>query len=363
MVRAALHVPCVLHVSLCFVSLFFSLVGPGKMGSSTIQSVLQNSIHSLELDGWVNYKHTQLGALNRCIARKNCSSEMDQFKQFLHQAEQEQHNVVLSTETWFSGSRELRWYKQLFQNTSYDVTIVVAYRRYYNWLPSRYYQLFRFRCKSDPAILGRSIPPLNTYLSNTPLDHPTVHKIARVSPYFDNIQIINIEKGNLVQNFFCIILGARKTCQELQSALPAPAKNQKKTLTFDRLAQHLLQSGRMDRSKTMKKLPMREQHKLKLSECASLAMILELHDKRRHVTQKIMSDFPLICPPTNVTDALFRVSVEAERALFPDEFSESSIWNDFAAKVNTTLFCDVDIEAVLADRTWRNFLKKLQVPR
>lgn len=342
-------------------------VGPGKMGSSSIQSVLINSVATLEDDGWANYRHIQLGTLNRCIARNICTYEMDHFRKFLRQAEQERRNIVLSTELWFSVSRELSWYQELFNQTAYDVTIVVAYRRYYNWLPSRYYQLNRFRCRPNPADRGRSsvnlgqgIPPLNAYLSNTPFDHPTVHKIARVSPYFDNIQVINIETGNLVHNFFCNILGAQKTCQKVQSSRP-PSANQGKTLTFDRLAQHVIENGSVDNSKVERLM---SDLKLKVprhgqTECTSLAMILEMHDERhgKHVSN---SDFPLICPPTNVTDRLFHVSAQAEHALFPGEFSRDDIWSDFSTKVNTTLFCDIDFQAVLSDETWQKLLERLR---
>ena len=80
-------------------------------------------------------------------------------------------------------------------------------------------------------------------------------------------------------------------------------------------------------------------------------MILEKNDERNG--RKVRNgDVPLVFLPTNETEELFQVSAEAERALFPDEYSRDSIWNDFVTKVNTALLCDVDIQAVLSDKSW-----------
>ncbi len=330
-------------------------VGPGKMGSSTLQKAL--SMTTLSDDGWISYSHIQLGALNRCLARKTCTlQQMDRFRAFVVQAEQDRRHIVLSTETWFSVSKELRWYQELFRDTLYQVSIVVAYRRYYDWLPSRYYQLNRFRCRPNPANqgrnnvnLGRPIPPLHEYLSHTPFDHPTVRKIERVSPYFDRIEVINMERGNLLERFFCEILDASKTCQKLQAGHSPSAANQGKTLTFDRLSQYLIEHNRVNSSQIddlLTELRIKVPNYGKASkECAALSFILE--EQERLSNDSNLKKASLICPPRNVTDRLFHFSAETERALFPLEFSHEAMWNDFASKLNTTLFCDVNLQAYL----------------
>jgi hypothetical protein len=283
---------------------------------------------------------------------------MDRFRAFVHQAEQDRRHIVLSTETWFSVSNELRWYQELFRDTVYQVSIVVAYRRYYHWLPSRYYQLNRFRCRPNPANegrnnvnLGRPIPPLHEYLSHTPFDHPTVRKIARASKYFDRIEVINMERGNLLEQFFCEILDAKGTCQRLQSGHSPSAANQGKTLTFDRLAQYLIEQNRVNSSQID---PMLKELRIKVpnygkdsKECAELSLMLEEQEKQNHDLK--LDEASLVCPPSVVTDRLFDFSAETERALFPHDFSLESMWNDFASKLNTTLFCDVDLQALLTN--------------
>ncbi|GAX13796.1 hypothetical protein FisN_30Lh091 [Fistulifera solaris] len=330
-------------------------VGPGKMGSSTLQKALLMT--TLPDDGWISYSHIQLGALNRCLARKSCKShQIDQFRAFVHQAEQDRRHIVLSTETWFSVSNELRWYQELFRNTLYQVTMVVAYRRYYDWLPSRYYQLNRFRCRPNPANkgrnnvnLGRPIPPLHKYLSHTPFDHPTVRKIERVSRYFDRIEVINIERGNLLEQFFCEILDATETCQRLQAGHSPFAVNQGETLSFDRLAQYLIEHDLVNSSQIdelLKELQIKVPNYGKASkECAALSLILEEQEKQNHDLK--LDKASLVCPSWNVTDRLFSFSAETERALFPQDFSYETMWNDFASKLNTTSFCDVDLQALI----------------
>lgn len=352
-------------------------VGPGKMGSSSLQSGLQAAIHTLELDGWAVYPHTRLGALNRCLAHQhaNCSTAMDHFLTFLHQ-QQPPRNIVLSTETWFSESTELTWYKNTFK--SYNVTAVVAYRRYFHWLPSRYYQMYRFRCRprsnnhannNNNTNQEKPIPPLDEYLSHTAYDHPTLHKIKRVSKYFDDIQVVNIETTDFVQEFVCQILGAFKTCRRVQSTVDATRVNQGKTLAFDRLAQHLLiQNHSIDTATVHEMVTTRlgvKTAKHAFSDCAALSMLLEKFSKEHasSSTKQQQSNgllFPLQCPPSHATDALLNISMEAERILFPDSFSSSAMMNDFAEKLDTTLFCDMDIESVLSDETWRPFLNELR---
>jgi hypothetical protein len=361
-------------------------VGPGKMGSSTIQSALVQSITTLTNDGWSYYHHVHLGALNQCMIARNsdsnhtvsCTNKIEQFRQFVNKARQNRRHIVLSTERWSTFSEEMNFYQEVFNDTEYEVTIVVAYRRYYHWLPSRYYQINRFRCRPNPAYeknpsnnrynsdLERNISPWNDFLRSTPFQHPTLVKLAGLSKYFDNntINVINIETGDLVQDFFCDIMRAHKTCHKLQSGRPLSA-NQGKTLVFDRLAQYLIKNNMVDPTKVQR---MAKDLRMRVSthsdeavlQCAPLAMILEKHDERNG-KRLSRGDGPLLCPTSNVTDSLFQFSAEAERAVFPNqEDTRSDIWIDFSAQINTTLLCDVNIPSVLEDEVWQRLLERLR---
>jgi hypothetical protein len=359
------------------------------MGSSTIQSALVQSTATLKNDGWVYYHHVHLGSLNQCMIARNsdsnhtvsCSIKIEQFRQFVNKAQQNRRHIVLSTERWSTFSEEMSFYQEVFNNTEYEVTIVVAYRLYYHWLPSRYYQINRFRCRPNPAYeknpnnnrnnsdLERNIPPWTAFLRSTPFQHPTLVKLAGVSKYFDNntVNVINIETGDLVQDFFCNIMRAEKTCHKLQSGRPISA-NQGKTLVFDRLAQYLIENNMVDHAKVQrmaKDLRMRvsTHSDQALCQCAPLAMILEKHDERNG-KRLSRGDGPLLCPPSNVTDNFFQFSAEAEHTLFPNQgHSRSEIWGDFSAQINSTLLCDVNIPAVLEDEMWQRLLERLRRPR
>jgi hypothetical protein len=303
----------------------------------------------------------------------SCSSKIEQFQQFVDQAQQNRRHIVLSTERWSTISDKMSIYQEIFNKTEYEVTIVIAYRRFYHWLPSRYYQIFRFRCRPNPAYkkspskntdLGRIIPPWNAFLSSSAFQHPTVEKIEAASKYFGNntIQVINIENDDLVQDFFCKIMRAEKSCHKLQSGRPISA-NKGKSLVFDRLAQYLVENNMVDHAKVQS---MAKEFQMKVSThsdealvwCAPLAMILEKHDERNG---KMLSrgNIPLICPPSNVTDKLFEFSAEAERAVFLNQYTRSDIWSEFSAEVNTTLLCDVNLPAVLEDEVWQSLLERM----
>lgn len=108
-------------------------------------------------------------------------------------------SVILSSENFNVGiSNKKGW--DLLKNITQDfhVRIVVSYRRYFDWLPSFYFQ-HNHKAKKKMSLLTF----IQNHLSKTTI-HPTMEARNKYLPHFHDVQIFNMhQEGDLVTNFVC----------------------------------------------------------------------------------------------------------------------------------------------------------------
>lgn len=352
-------------------------VGPGKMGSSSIQQAISDYEPLLQQDKWVNYNHLQLAKLNSCLSSNNCNNgETEDFQAFLNQSLSNKSNVLLSTEMWYGNldTLVLPAYKRMFAEAVaaatilqhynyYDVKIIVAYRRFYEWLPSLYSQYYKFACpnlmqpvwsKKAREERGGLIPTLTDFLSLKGSQvHPTVATQKAFAQHFDNIELLSIHDGDILENIFCKVVRANQTCTMLQNRSTRAPSNKGKSLFFDRLAQQAIQQGIIYNNK---------------DRCSEVSALLEQHNvynqqsdatkinNGRRSSMDVSESFPLICPSNSILNAILETSLKTELSLFPELFNTTDIRKHFQIASNSTKLCDINVTAVLVDPAWRHFI-------
>ena len=156
-------------------------VGPGKMGTTTIQASLDDEFtkNVLRRDGWcardLNTVHIggeklPLGAYLNQVGREKKSEAVDkliagptfkEFVRFLDECYEAQLNVVVSSES-LGLLHPTVWQRVLLPSVSrWNVKIALGYRRLYDWLPSVWYQMHLQTLKLPwPAPGNSMVPPL-----------------------------------------------------------------------------------------------------------------------------------------------------------------------------------------------------------
>jgi len=287
---------------------------------------------------------------------QNGSKEWVKFNDFLTQAKENKMNVLISTERYWKIS-SIDVYKFLFR--SFEVKIVVGYRRLYEYVPSVYGQYYKFGCAKkiphDPPLYIETsslIPSLSyfslSWMNN--LNHPTLAKLTQFKPSFDNIEVLNIHSSCVVCIFFCnVVQNAHKTCEAVRLKYLKENihnKNVGKPIWVSRLAQQLLKaSGGHDKPSKR----------------------LECHALTREITQYMnkelnwsLFDLPKTCMPKNILNKFLNNSLGTEEMLLPRFFSsdegEEVHRIEFELASNNML-CDVDVSAIRDDKNWENFFK------
>jgi len=287
---------------------------------------------------------------------QNGSKEWVKFNDFLTQAKENKMNVLISTERYWKIS-SIDVYKFLFR--SFEVKIVVGYRRLYEYVPSVYGQYYKFGCAKkiphDPPLYIETsslIPSLSyfslSWMNN--LNHPTLAKLTQFKPSFDNIEVLNIHSPCVVCIFLCdVVQNAHKTCEAVRLKYlkeDIHNKNVGKIIPVSRLAQQLLKASG-DHDEPRKRL-----------KCNALTMeIKQYMDKTLNWS---LFDLPKTCMPKKMLNKFLNNSLEIEKMLLP-RFFES----DEGGKVHRIEFelasknvlCDVDVSAIRDDKNWETFFE------
>ena len=135
----------------------------------------------------------------------------DRLAQYLHRQDGRNTTGVLFSVEVFSQSRKFKGKQQGFDVmksilNGYSVRIVVAYRRYFEWMPS----LFQQENYRKP--LKRSMLKYIRDRLNNRTVHPTTEAKLRWSAHFDDVYVFNMhQKGDLVTNFICQSLPGEPT--------------------------------------------------------------------------------------------------------------------------------------------------------
>jgi hypothetical protein len=158
------------------------------------------------------------------------------FDKFLSKAIAAKSNVVISNE-WLNRPTSETGLLNILDG--WDPTIVIYYRRFYDWMISAHYQWhFDLGAESLESLQGRvrlidfmrmfcgrlfaskvAHSPDDSDLSFvdlTDIQEYTYHAWKRyknVPQYDNNIKIVNFHDGHIIKSFYCDVLGAERACK------------------------------------------------------------------------------------------------------------------------------------------------------
>mmetsp|Transcript_17874 Transcript_17874/g.43408 ORF Transcript_17874/g.43408 Transcript_17874/m.43408 type:complete len:411 (-) Transcript_17874:1040-2272(-) len=242
-------------------------VGPGKMGTTTIQIAMEEDLEELSQDGFCVYEPRTFTAMGKAInndahPEQYTVAEMLNLKgikkmldYFDHCHDIKQH-MLLSSE--FLGLLDKEVWEGVLKTSleRWDITIAVGYRRFYSWAPSVWFQIMRQRVKEKwPENERDVITPFHDWYHNGG-KHPL--KMLYTDTYVDHWRGLGIENflvynmhehPNLAKTFFCATLGLNYTCDKHSVALTEDA-NVGYSIQNDRLACALYSLGHIDPNRT-----------------------------------------------------------------------------------------------------------------
>jgi len=294
-------------------------------------------------------------------------------------------NVVVSSEYFSIEYRSQHYYRamaqQLLKRTDWDVQIIIGYRPYYEWIPSRYSQAHKatpqqrssknHRAGDDDTYpwkdaLGKRWkhpvrPMFPTYYYDTiEVEHIFADDVYEyASPYFHNITILPLQ-ADLVPTFFCDILQVTTTCQEYrqqhqqQQQLPQNIAANPSRLTSihcDAIALGAAAQGLVD---------IQQYTRTEIMEAV----------EREILSTTTKKQLQLICPEQATLDRVWEQTVNKEARLFYPSSSSSGetttatplpkqrieqLRLGFQQYIADKTFCHVNVTAVLEDPDWRRF--------
>lgn len=248
-------------------------------------------------------------------------------------------NLFVSAESFAEMTHEDMGRLSQFLEPWKKVTIVVFYRRYFDWLPSSFNQITKKRMLKDSQLWETSI--VDFIESNVDHVRPIyttelVNRLMKEST-FDNVVVMNLQGPDL--SLFCNeALNMTHTCDGLK-------------------ATKQLNSGvdNMDYSD--------------LAFAASRAGLIDINTDSKmkrvaqafHKHQKDATTFKRICPSADVLDKLWNMTLAFELELFPDSAVDQTLEEmrqDFNEASQAKL-CKIDVDETLKDPLWLDFIKTL----
>ena len=186
----------------------FLHVGPGKMGTTTIQHGIDKDRNTKQfvddnLCPLVDTASFLLWTRDLNRVRFNITPELTErrnvFGADLRKCAEEGFDVVLSSE--FLGDVPRSLYKIALEPIfeQFELQIVVGYRRFYDWLPSLFFQIVRMRSKdwSSWPDKGRKLDLLRFYKNERSGKITELYTEA----YIDNwLDIVNTTKNIMIYN-------------------------------------------------------------------------------------------------------------------------------------------------------------------
>lgn len=260
---------------------------------------------------------------------------------------QRRHNIFISAETFSKidpkGLEELSKYLSDWDST----TIIVYYRRYYDWIHSLYNQHIKYRTLKRPGQWRTSLADyLEKSVRGGGFDYAyTARLVTRLRKYFENITIVNLhdKSKEFSEHFFCDAMpGAKNTCQFIKNDNKTQHLNSSVDLVYINLAFAARQMGLL-RIATDEELK-------------TVSAVVRKHHEQ--TLGRTINDFKLICPPAKMLEMILNKSLQYEKSIFP-KLDEAVLRSDFE-KQSTTLLCDVDIVGTLKMPEWQLFFKSLK---
>jgi len=345
-------------------------IGPGKMATSTLHAVFQKN-QSLQhfLSDHYTYRGKHDGELSINIREvfdcpadfataTACPLNLNFTNLLRHQREASRNMLLLNEFFWFHDPKMLA--EEV--NKDWNVHIVVAYRRFYDWLPSMYSQQYRFERNQTgsyprvdwPDQGGTKIDTFAEWYKSKQKEfvtHPTIYARNLYAQYFSHISIFDIsKKRKLAANFVCnMVPAAKHTCDFLRKGgVKRVVENPSLTHDYDRLSVEAYERGLVDKSLSRKKV-------------AESARVFQMR-----VMKKRVQDLPMTCLDEEARRDIISLSAEAEIEIFQENLSsdeKANIRKQCEAAMESKKFCNVDIAKVLSDPNWVKFFGSIHSPK
>lgn len=371
---------------------FILHIGPPKTATTTIQCGLENLSAELAQEDSYYYigkrcpqmaspkmpnKETGIPGHNLMKGLLTANPKTRGFEEL--KARMEWHlargnNIIFSIEamsTHLEDKKEV-WDLLLSLFEDWNIRIVIAYRYYFDWLRSMYYQNYiGARYEKWPHQQGKKHADFIGFLEYH-LDckekneigtdgrgfghHLTETAFKKFAKHFHEIRIFNLhQEGDLVTNFICQMLPtAHKVCKILseqnQDTINAPVRRASQSFDAVRIAEYAYDKDLIDKNVSKPEI---------VKKIASHMELAGLATNKEYVT----------CPSVVLASRFLNASLVFERDIlraqrlhmpevnFPHD--ESNLVPLFEETRSTGKFCEIDPDQVLKNDHWREFLSNV----
>jgi hypothetical protein len=302
------------------------------------------------------------------------------FDRFQLKALANNSNIVISNEWLNRPSSEVGLSNIL---DGWDPTIVIYYRRYFDWLISAHYQwhlgigigtmesllgkvrLIDFIRVFCPRLFSskKSDSPNDVHLNYanlTDIQGYTYHIWKRyndVSSFRDSIKIVNFHDGHILKAFYCDVLSVERACEleteRLARGNSVTTRSKSSTLYVDlAIGVHW-----MDRNMSGED----EKGPLDPLTMDRFSKVGEEFQEQMEAKGFVEDDLPKECLMEEELTLLLDVSLAYEKILLPDTYASGgseATREHFAKTLAVDGFCSVDMQAVLMDPKWTFLFEK-----
>ena len=331
-------------------------VGPGKMGTTTIQAAMERDEEELTKDNFCIFNQKMFQWISMYLNTSNNygrddAKEVEEAKGYfqklldhLDQCYSRKQHVLLSSEFLGHLDREV-WERELKPSFErWDVTIAVGYRRFHSWAPSAWFQIMRAKPdnswpkdKDDTKML---IPSFRDWYYSPRAQDVLLPKLF--TDYYiehwkglgvHNFLIYNLhEDPNLLKTFYCSTLGLKYACEK-HATTYEKRENLRFSLQNDRLACELHLQGHIDAEK--------------VSRVEAGEMISKFFIEKGKALEKVSP----MCFNYGAMNEVLEKSKTLEEELVPDFHASDKgmvTMKDEIQKSKYKDYCDVDLNAVIS---------------
>lgn len=327
----------------------FLHVGPGKMGTTTIQAAINADRKSAEyvldklcpfVDNDFFLKFTQDFNAVQFKLTPELTQRFDVVGAALQECFKQGLDVILSSE--FLGDMPKEQFDIAFAPIflKFEVKAVIGYRRFFDWLPSLFFQLDR-KWSEGWSKWPNKGEPRHIFCAEF-LRNPVIQKLyteayinnwLKIVKTRDKIIIHNAhEDKNLLKTLYCQGLHARSLCEKQSVQEPPPNKNVGFSTVYDSIAlaafdQGLIAPNGVSRQEATKLI-------------------------KRYFMQMNMTDadFPQTCFPDSDLEEILETTKRVESTLLPDFYSsvmgQNAMEREFQ-KIRRTKYCTVAADEIV----------------
>ena len=367
----------------------YFLALPGQDGVDKINDcIIDNMLvlsDTLSACIWSEEERQLIRKQTGTLQTSNCPGYfLPTFDKFLSKAIAAKSNVIISSEWLSRVSSEKGLLKIL---TDWDPTIVIYYRKFYDWIISTHFQWhlalgidtvesFEGKVRLVDFIRRVCAPLFNSYVPYSPdddgflgflhqLEVPNysydVWKRYKTLPEYDrnNIKIVNYNQGTVVKSMYCDVLGAKKACMLDKERTEVSGKSQESpskppNTDYIDLAIGLYWT---EKDKMMDIIGESHDGPITMSKFQEWGAIF-----KRRMDAKGYSEhnLPKDCLTRSEQSTLLDISQAYEKILQSETYSsggKEALRHDFVKMHINDSFCSVSIDAVKRVSSWKFLLE------